>query len=130
MKTLDSLLKNGVKNGVEGLVILNRDQVLEKEPNINPKVVGALYCHWTGITSPYEYVIALSENAFTNGVVFKLDHEVTDILITDPKSNQSRFLVQTDKEYFVHSRIVVNAAGNMADKISSMVFNFNAGWRE
>lgn len=46
------------------------------EPHVNPKVKWALYCPEAGIASPYEYVVALAENAIANGVEFELDKEV------------------------------------------------------
>ena len=39
----------------------------------------ALYCRNTRITSPYEYMLALTENAAMNGVKFAMDHEIIDI---------------------------------------------------
>ena len=42
MQTLQELLERGQKNGVEGLRILNREEVLAKEKNLTT-VVGALW---------------------------------------------------------------------------------------
>jgi glycerol-3-phosphate dehydrogenase len=126
---LEKLRLNGIENGVEGLKILTPAQVIEKEPHINPKVAGALYCHWTGIASPYEYVIALAENAIENGVAIHLNHEVTDILrVSDSSAFDSRskngthFLVRTNRDADTfRGRTVINAAGNMADRVAAMV---------
>ncbi len=78
------LAENGRKNGVEGLqVLLNHGptagRLHELEPELNQYVYSALYCPHTGITSPYEYCIALAENAVVNGVQFHLKHTVTAI---------------------------------------------------
>ncbi len=43
------------------------------------QVVAALLCPDVYIVSPYEYAIALAENAVTNGVDLRLKHEVFDI---------------------------------------------------
>jgi len=77
---LQRLLKNGNLNGVNNLKIIARDEVLKIEPNVNPDVYQALWCPTAGITSPYEYCIALAENAVQNGVTILLEHEVVDIV--------------------------------------------------
>ncbi|KAK9765198.1 hypothetical protein K7432_006670 [Basidiobolus ranarum] len=78
-KALQALYANGKANGVNRLFILNREEIIAMEPNINPNVHSALYCPDAGITSPYEYTIALAENAIQNGAEFILNHEVVDI---------------------------------------------------
>lgn len=56
--------------------LMTRDEVLEREPNINPNIVGALYAGSAGITGPWELAIKLIENAMENGVDLKLNSEV------------------------------------------------------
>lgn len=56
--------------------MLSRDEILAKEPNVNPEVVAGIFCSESGVTSPYEYTIALIENAVANGVQLELDQEV------------------------------------------------------
>ncbi|MDZ7542922.1 FAD-dependent oxidoreductase, partial [Clostridium perfringens] len=43
MNLVQELYNNGCKNKVRGLKILNTQEVLEKEPNLNSSVLGALY---------------------------------------------------------------------------------------
>ncbi|KAJ3174720.1 hypothetical protein HDU87_006969 [Geranomyces variabilis] len=117
MPLLMQLKNNGKLNGVKDLRILNRQQILEMEPHINPNVHAALYCPSTGITSPYEYVIALAENASSNGVDIHLEQEVVDVQRTDGNV----FLVKTDRGGSYAAPVVVNAAGLFADRIAAMV---------
>ena len=51
------------------------------KPNFIALTVFYFFCHcWcSGITSPYEYCIALAENAIDNGVEFRLKHTVVDV---------------------------------------------------
>lgn len=72
-------MDNGHKNGVDGLAILSKEQVLAMEPHVQSNVMGALYCPSAGLTSPYELTIALAENAIANGVILKLLQEVKAI---------------------------------------------------
>ncbi|KAJ3151803.1 hypothetical protein HDU89_001852 [Geranomyces variabilis] len=119
MPLLMELKKNGELNGVKDLRILDRDQILEMEPHINPNVHAALYCPSTGITSPYEYVIALAENACSNGVDIHLDQDVVDVQRTE--DNPSTFLVKTDRGGSYAAPVVINAAGLFADRVATMV---------
>ncbi|MCD8008521.1 MAG: FAD-dependent oxidoreductase, partial [Clostridiales bacterium] len=73
---LQSLYENGLKNGVEGLEIIDAQRLREMEPNINPDAVAALWAPTGGIVCPFHLTIALAENANTNGVEFKLNTEV------------------------------------------------------
>ncbi len=119
LEALNQLLDNGRLNGVDDMVLLSRDETLEKEPYINQSVVGALYCPSAGITSPYELTIALAENAVKNGVTLKLNNEVLSI-----EQKNDGFELQTrnktvDRKY--QSKIVINCAGVYADKIAAMV---------
>lgn len=115
METIKDLYENGNAVGVKGLEILNREQVLEKEPNINPQIVGALYAPTGAIVGPYEYTIALMENAVANGGVLKLGSEVATI------EKEDFFRIVTAKGEVIESRFVINAAGVYADKIHNMV---------
>jgi glycine/D-amino acid oxidase-like deaminating enzyme len=65
---LHELYDRGRQNGVERLQIIEREEVLKKEPHVNPNVVAALYSPDAGNVIPYEFAIALAENAVDNGV--------------------------------------------------------------
>jgi len=111
---IEDLLANGKKNGVKDLEIIKRDRILELEPNLNPAVKYALFAGDVGVTSPYEYTIALAENAVTNGVDLFLQHEVYDIIRMD-----NSFELITDRNK-IKARTVINAAGVYSDAVSRM----------
>ncbi len=103
--TVNELYEQGVKNGVEGLRILERDQVLSLEPNVNPEVLCALHAPTSGLTSPYELTCALADHAAVNGVKFLLNTRVTDI-----RREDGGYLLKTSQGD-MHCNIVVNCAG-------------------
>ena len=113
-KSLENLFTNGKKNGVRDLEIIKRKKILELEPNLNPDAKYALYAKDVGVTSPYEYAIALAENAVTNGVKLFLEHEVLDII-----RMKSGFELITNK-IKINTRNVINAAGVHSDTVSKM----------
>ena len=112
---LNRLYENGVANGVEGLRIVERDELVQMEPNISDQAVAALYAPTGAIVCPFGLTFALAENAARNGVKFQFDTEVTGIEKTD-----GGWKLSTTRGD-VEARVVVNAAGVYADKLHNMV---------
>lgn len=116
MKTVKELYDNGNKIGVKGLQILNKEEVLEKEPNLSSEIKGALYAPTGGIVGPFEYTIALAENGVANGGEIKLQKEVCNI-----KKNDEIFKITTTDGEVIECKYVINAAGLYGDKIHNLV---------
>lgn len=114
LASLNRLLKNGINNGISDIKIIDREEILKIDPNLNTQVKYALFAGDVGVTSPYEYTIALAENAVNNGVELLLNSEVLDI-----KHKDYIFEITTDREK-ITAKTVINAAGVYADSISKM----------
>lgn len=112
---LEKLKERGEQNGVPGLKILNREELLEIEPHIADGVVAALYAPTAGIICPFKLTIALAENACENGVRFHLMTEVTKI----EKADEGWKVTTNHGEYL--TKTIVNAAGVYADEMNNMV---------
>jgi len=112
---LQELKERGEQNGISGLKILDKNELMAMEPNLNSNIVAALYAPTGGIVCPYEMTIALAENAFTNGVDFKFNCEVLDVV-----KEKDSFIVKTNLED-IEGRLIINAAGVNADSINNMV---------
>ena len=115
MPALEELYERGVKNGVRGLQIVSGEEVRAMEPNIADQVYAALYAPTAGIVCPFNLNIALAENACENGVEFKFNTEVEDIVKID-----GGYELSTSQGKF-QAKYVVNAAGVYADKFHNMV---------
>ena len=89
-------MKEDLNNGVNDLEIIDGDKVKEIEPNVNKDVVGALWCKSSGIVCPFNFNIALMENAITNGVELKLENEVLNI----KRIEENYFEIKTNKENY------------------------------
>eukprot|EP01129_Flabellula_baltica_P012010 TRINITY_DN5358_c0_g1_i1.p1 TRINITY_DN5358_c0_g1~~TRINITY_DN5358_c0_g1_i1.p1 ORF type:complete len:670 (+),score=180.88 TRINITY_DN5358_c0_g1_i1:69-2078(+) len=76
---LEELLERGHINGVENLRIIDRDELFEMEPLLDEHCTAALYSPDAGTLIPYEYAIALAENAADNGVEVRVRRKVVDI---------------------------------------------------
>ena len=104
--TIEMLRNRGESNGVSGLAILERDEVLALEPELNPSVVCALSVPSGALVSPYEMAFALADDAALNGVSFRFGQEVKRV----SRLQDGRFSVQSQSERYV-CRVLVNCAG-------------------
>ena len=114
--TLQKLVAQGVENGVPGVCLIERDEVLSLEPNTNPDVLCALYAPTSVLTSPYEMTFALADHAAVNGAAFRLGEEVEGVI----KGQDGLWHVTTDKGEHT-CRILVNCAGVGAATIHNMM---------
>lgn len=112
---LQKKYRNGVENGVRGVRLLTRDEVLQLEPNISAAVRSGLFVPDTGTVMPWELCIAAAENAAGNGADIILNAEVTDIT----RNAGGGFTVRAgDKEYSAKS--IINCAGMASDRLHDM----------
>jgi len=121
VKELERLKKVGKKNKVPNLEIIDGKEVKKKEPNV--PCVAALWVPTAGIIQPYEFTIALAENAAINNVKFLLETKVVGL-----KKEKNSFFIKTNKGNFL-ANTVINAAGvncreivNMLEKPDFFVF--------
>lgn len=116
-KTLEKIYQNALKVGQpeSEIEIIYGDQIKEIEPHVSDQAKAAFYCKSIGVTSPYEFTIALAENAVDNGVDLKLESEVVNI-----EKENGYFEIETVKEKF-KSRFLINAAGVYADRVAAML---------
>jgi len=118
MPLLEYVYNIGKTNGVPGIEIVDGDRAMEIETvlaNRDTKPVAGLWLPSMGIVDPYEVVIALAENAATNGVKFMLNCTVADIL---HENGEVRGAITS--KGVIKSKYVINCAGVYADEISSM----------
>lgn len=116
---LENLLENGIRNGVNGLKILEKEELKVMEPNVSEEAVAALYAPDSGIVCPFNLTIALAENAYTNGVEFQFNTEVLNIKKVQDR-NGGYYHLDTSQGGF-DAGIIINAAGVYADRFHNMV---------
>ncbi len=114
MQTLEELLVRGRANGVQGLKILSKEEVLEQEPNLNT-VKGALWAPSAGVCWPFGAAIAFAQCAVQNGAEVIRDCKVLGFVKEDGKITG----VETSKGT-IAANYVVNAAGVYADEIAQL----------
>lgn len=101
-KRIIQMYDKAINKGIENLSVLDSEKVYEMEPNLNVKVRKAIYSANMGVICPYDLAIAYGEVAFDNGVNFKLEEEVVEIV-----KLSKGFRVETNKNKFT-CKMVIN----------------------
>ncbi len=115
MESVRILYERGLKNGVEGLTVLNSDELRALEPNVSAEAVGALRCKSAGIVCPYTLATAAAGNAVDNGAELFLSSPVTSI-----EKEDGAFCIHAG-EHVLHADYVVNCAGIFSDEIARLI---------
>ena len=115
LENLKKTMAQGEKNGATNLFLLNKEELHE----ICPTAVGefAMFSKNSGILDPFNYTIALAENACNNGAKYFFDNEVVDIKYD---KEEKEYTLTTTKDTYKTSW-VINAAGLGCGKISEML---------
>ncbi len=119
-RILEKKLENGIQNGVEGLRLLSRQEILNMEPNLSRKVFSGLYAPTTGTVNPWELGIAAFENARQNGCEIRLNTELKEIRRIS--GGYELILKQNGKLKTLCVKGILNCAGLKADCVREMVF--------
>ncbi len=113
---LPAIKEKAFKNHVYDVEYLSREEILAKEPELNPEVKGGLWIPRESIIDPFILVQALAENANENGVEFLLNTEVIDI---NMEGDAVKEVVTTNGT--IETSFIVNAAALHCDDIAAMV---------
>ena len=113
---VEDIYRRGVQNGVEGLRIVEKEELFAMEPNLNPDMSCALYAPTGAIVCPYGLTIAAIGNAMDNGAELQLNFEVVAI----EKTAEGYVLTAADGRT-VETRYLINSAGVFSDEIAKML---------
>ena len=114
VRHLHKLLERGKANGVPGLQILTKAEVLEKEPNLTT-AVAALWAPTAGVIWPFGCAVAFARCALQNGAEVIRDCAVTGFV----KEDGAVTIVNTTKGA-IRTKFVINAAGIYAEEIAKL----------
>jgi len=110
---LETLYSRGIGNGVEGLQMIDGDEVALREPAI--RAVAAIYSPETGVVDQEGLVSALLRRCTNAGAIF-----LPGTRLLGARSDGHGLAVTTGRET-IHARQVVNAAGLYADEVSTIL---------
>ncbi|AGE23845.1 MULTISPECIES: NAD(P)/FAD-dependent oxidoreductase [Geobacillus] len=106
----DSYEKIGIK-----IKVLSREEVLEKEPFINPKVVGATFSRIDGNVNPFRLIDMYMRAAKKNGVHYSTYNRVIDI-----QKQNGQFVVISEKTTYATKNLIL-AGGPWSRELGRMV---------
>ena len=112
LPALDRLVEQGRLNGVPGLEVISGEEMLRREPMLNPQVSGALWASTGGMCDPFGVTVAAAENAVQNGVTLMTETAFTGFMLEGGRVRG----VHTSQGDFA-CRWVVNAAGLFSDEV-------------
>ncbi len=112
---VEAIYERGLRNGVKGLSIVEKDELFALEPNLNPNLSCALLAKTGAIVCPYELCIAAVGNAMDNGAELKLGFEVSAI-----EKNGDVYVITAADGSKVEAKYIINSAGVYSDKIAAM----------
>jgi L-2-hydroxyglutarate oxidase len=109
---LENLFVRGQENGLKGLKMLEKEELLEYEPHVNG--VKGFFVPQTGIVDYAVVSTKLKELLGAMGVEFAFDAEVKDIAV-----KESDVTIDT-KSGSYNASLMINCAGLYSDKIAKM----------
>jgi len=115
LEHINKLYQRGQKNGTPGMALLSSEELLRREPAVNPEAKGALFAETAGIIDPMLLTVSLAENAVMNGAEYIFGFRVESI---EKENGGYRIASQNNS---VTAKYVINAAGVYADIIHNMV---------
>ncbi|MDO5401281.1 MAG: FAD-dependent oxidoreductase [Eubacteriales bacterium] len=115
-EALEKKYDRGRENGVPGLEMLTREQVLKREPMVTGDITGGLYAPTAATVNPMVLGIAAFENAAANGCIPLLRTAVEAM-----EQVPGGYILKTQREE-IFARAVLNCAGLNADKVQELLF--------
>ncbi len=115
LPVLETLKDRGREKGVPGLELWDQARLRIEEPNLSPKLLGALYAPSAGVINPYEFAFALIENAQANGIELRV---LSPVRAIEPRGG-GLLLRAAGGE--VSARFVLNCAGVFSDQVAGML---------
>ncbi|PNE22750.1 ferredoxin [Mesotoga sp. Brook.08.YT.4.2.5.1] len=112
---LEELLENGIRNGVEGLRIVEKSELKSLEPYISDEFNFALLCSSAGITEPWMVAISSSINVSENGGKIITSDEVVGGTMRNGRIE--KVLLRSGRK--LRADLVINAAGVFFERVAS-----------
>ena len=115
--SLEKILAQGQANSVQGLSMIDADEVKRLEPNIT--AVAALFSENTGIIDSQKLMFQLEHLAGQNNVMLAYKHEVVNV-VPEGDGFVITFKGPAGETDQIFCRWLINSAGLYADKIAGM----------
>ena len=115
ISAVEELYDRGIANGISGLQILNRAELLKKLPSITDNITCALYASTSAIVSPYKLTIALAEEAVINGADIVFNYSISHF-----KKENDYYIVSNGKTEYCTKKIII-AVGPEHNQVAQII---------
>lgn len=112
---IKELVERGRRNGVSGLKILQREELLEQIPNLSDNIKCGLFAENSCIINPYLLTVCLAEEGVINGGEARLNFEPKSI------SRVNGIFEISDGENKIFSEYIINCAGAGYNEIARLL---------
>ncbi len=116
LTALESIFKQGRKNGVEGLKFLTEEEIRRFEPQV--RGLTAIYSRETGIVDSHHLMDCLLALARNNGVSIVYDAEV--LSVRRDKDGYILSVKNNGEDVAIESLAVINCAGLDSDSVAAL----------
>ena len=115
LEKVKELYNRGIKNGVDGLEILDRNAILKKLPSITQNITCGLFAKTSAIVSPYKLAIALAEESVINGATIMFNFNTKEFKKID------NYYCLSDGTNEVYAKKIVIACGGEHNSIAKIL---------
>ena len=105
IEKIKNLYERGITNGVEGLSILSRKELLKIIPDLQEHITCGLQAKTAALISPYYFTISICDEGILNGGEVYLEQDIKSV-----KKEKEYFVIKTENNVF-KVKNVVNSAG-------------------
>ena len=114
LKTLPELVEKAHKTGVTDATQLTASELLQREPNLSSKALGAVFVPGESLVDPWKIPITLANLALAQGAMI-----LTSCHVTGGKMQGNDWHLSTSKGPII-AKVVVNCAGLYGDELESI----------
>jgi 2-hydroxyglutarate dehydrogenase len=117
---LKALYERGLQNGVQGLRLIQQEDIRKKEPYCRGLL--AIDCPYTGIVDYRQVALSFAQDFQEAGGSVLTDFEVKDIKMADGSKNGMKYpiVIKNTKGEEIQCQYVVTCAGLYSDRISEL----------
>ena len=113
---LDMLLERGRQNGVEGLRLIEGEEIFRLEKNLSRRIRRALYAPIGAVVCPYELAIEAAGCAMDNGAEL-----MTSFAVSAIRPAGGGYEIEAADGRRIEAQYVVNCAGVHADEVAGLI---------
>lgn len=115
LEAIDELVEKAIKNNVNEYKILERDELVNMEPNLNESALRSFYCPIAGVVEPWEVAMQAAKSVKLNGGKVLKNKKLVNV---EKKDRKFELYFEDGSNYTAD--LVINVAGLYADEVAKL----------